>query len=369
MKVEIDQELIDKLSLRLEELERQFSDSAVSSNQRKFRELVTDYNSLKKLLGKADTVMRLKKDVKGHRSLISMEEAEPELKLLAQQELDAIEKKLQNAEHDLMIELLPSEPNDCRNTIIEIRAGTGGIEAALFAADLLRMYMRYAELRAWKTEFIDGSPSEKGGYKEVVFSINGKNVYRTLQYEGGTHRVQRIPVTEASGRIHTSAATVAVLPEAEETDDIEIKPDDIRIDVYRSSGAGGQHVNKTDSAVRITHLPTGIVASCQEERSQHKNRAKAMQVLRSRLLALRRKKAEDEIEDTRRSQIGSGDRSERIRTYNFPQNRVTDHRINLTLYSLNKIMEGELDLLLNALSNNHLKARMEQNMTLNKLIK
>jgi len=369
MKFEIDQELIDKLSLRLEELERQFSDSAVSSNQQKFRELVTDYNSLKKLLEKTDTVMRLKKDVQGHQSLMSTEETEPELKLLAQQEIEAIEKKLQKAEHDLMIELLPSDPNDSRNTIIEIRAGTGGMEAALFAADLLRMYMRYAELRSWKTEFIDGSPSEMGGYKEVVFSIEGKNVYRTMQYEGGTHRVQRIPATEASGRIHTSAATIAVLPEAEETDDIEIMPDDLRIDVYRSSGAGGQHVNKTDSAVRITHMPTGIVVSCQEERSQHKNKAKAMQVLRSRILALRRQKAEDETGDTRRSQIGSGDRSERIRTYNFPQNRVSDHRINLTLYSLNKIMEGELDLLLDALSNHYLKARLDQNMTLNKLTK
>lgn len=364
----IDQSFVDKLSSRMADLETQFSDTTVTSNQQKFRELAKEYNRLKRLLEKAVNLIRLRKDTEEHRELVSMDDAEPEFKLLAQQELDELEKKLPNVERELMIELLPENPDDSRGTIIEIRAGTGGLEAAIFAGDLSRMYMRYAELRGWKSEFIDGSPSEMGGYKEIVFSVQGEDVYRILQYEGGIHRVQRIPATEASGRIHTSAATVAMLPEADDTDEIEIKPDDLRVDVYRSSGAGGQHVNKTDSAVRITHLPTGIVAACQDERSQHKNRAKAMRVLRSRLLELRRQQAEDQIGDSRRSQVGSGDRSERIRTYNFPQNRVTDHRINLTLYSLDKIIEGELDPLLKALSDHDLAARLEQNITLDELL-
>lgn len=364
----IDQAFVDKLSSRLAEQEARFSDTAVTSDHQKLRRLLKEHARLKKILGKAVNLLRLRKDTEEHRALVTMDDTDQELKLLAQEELQVLAKELPDAERDLMIELLPPDPNDSRNTIIEIRAGTGGREAALFAGDLSRMYTRHAEMRGWKTEFIDARPSEIGGYKEVVFSIQGENVYRILQYECGTHRVQRIPVTEAAGRIHTSAATVAVLPEAEVTDDIEIKSEDLRVDVYRASGAGGQHVNKTDSAVRITHLPTGIVSACQEERSQHKNRAKAMRLLRSRLLAVKRQKAEERMDDTRRAQIGSGDRSERIRTYNFPQNRVTDHRINLTLYTLDKVMEGELDPIFKALQDHYLATRLEDNITMNQLL-
>ena len=295
---------------------------------------------------------RLQKDIREHQELIAQDSTDPELKALAKEELEKAEKARPEAERILLIELQPPNPNDERNAIMEIRAGTGGDEAALFAGDLARMYMRYAENNGWKTELIDASPSEAGGYKEIVFSIQGENVFRAMQFEGGTHRVQRVPVTEGSGRIHTSTATVAVLPEAEDVDELEIKPEDLRVDVYRASGAGGQHVNKTDSAVRITHLPTGLVVASQEERSQHKNRAKVMRVLRSHLLELKRREAEDQAGESRRSQIGSGDRSERIRTYNFPQNRLTDHRIHFTSHNLEKVMEGELSALLLALYEN-----------------
>lgn len=344
----INQDFIDNLKRRLQECENRLNNSA-AGNQHKFTKLVKEHAYLKKILGKADAFLRAKKDEEDCRLLIADNEADQELKVMAQEELETLVKKTPELERELMIEMIPPDPDNSRNTIIEIRAGTGGSEAALFAGDLLRMYTRYAETKGWKTELINASPSEIGGYKEVVFSVHGDNVYKTFQFEGGTHRVQRIPVTEASGRIHTSAATVAVLPEAEDIDDIDIKPEDLRVDVYRASGAGGQHVNKTDSAVRITHLPTGIVAACQEERSQHKNRAKAMRVLRSHLLAARRRQADEQMENNRRVQIGSGDRSARIRTYNFPQNRLTDHRINFTIYNLEKMMEGELDALMKAL--------------------
>ncbi len=244
--------------------------------------------------------------------------------------------------------LLPTDPLDEKNTILEIRAGTGGEEAALFAADLFRMYTRYAELKGWKTELMNASPSESGGYKEIICLISGTKVYSRLKFEAGTHRVQRVPATEAQGRIHTSAATVAVMPEAEEVD-VDIRPEDLRIDIFRASGAGGQHVNKTESAVRITHLPTNTVVTCQDERSQHKNKARAMKVLASRILAAERARQNSELSADRKAQVGSGDRSERIRTYNFPQGRCTDHRINLTLHSLDRIMEGELDPLVEAL--------------------
>ncbi len=355
----IDQTFFNKLSSRLAEQESLLSEPSVASDQQKFRTLLKEHSRLKKLRDKTVALLKLRKDAEEHESLLVADDTDPDLKLLAEEELSTIREKLPKAERDLMLDLIPPDPNDSRNIIMELRAGTGGMEAALFAGDLARMYTRFAEIHGWKTEMIDARPSDVGGYKEIVFSIHGENAYRTLQYECGTHRVQRIPVTEASGRIHTSTATVAVLPEAEPTDDIEVKPEDLRVDVYRASGAGGQHVNKTDSAVRITHLPTGIVVACQEERSQHKNRATAMRVLRSRLLDATQKLAADEIDDARRSQIGSGERSERIRTYNFPQNRMTDHRIGFSSHNLEKIMEGELEALLTALHEHYAGERLK----------
>jgi len=344
---------LEALTARVTEREAQLASAAVE-NPRKLRDLLKSHARLKKNLAQANTLARLQKDIREHQELITLDSTDPELKALAKDELAKAEKARPEAERILLIELQRPNPNDERNVIMEIRAGTGGDEAALFAGDLARMYMRYAENNGWKTEFIDASPSGIGGYKEIVFSIQGENVFRAMQFEGGTHRVQRVPVTEGSGRIHTSTATVAVLPEAEDVDELEIKPDDLRVDVYRASGAGGQHVNKTDSAVRITHLPTGLVVASQEERSQHKNRAKVMRVLRSHLLELKRREAEDQAGESRRSQIGSGDRSERIRTYNFPQNRLTDHRIHFTSHNLEKVMEGELATLLLALyEHNH----------------
>ena len=274
---------------------------------------------------------------------------DPEIKALVQEEIRKAEEQLPQLERELKVALLPTDPLDEKNTILEIRAGTGGEEAALFAADLFRMYCRYAELMGWQVELMSSSPSESGGVKEVICLVSGGRVYSRLKFEAGTHRVQRVPATEAQGRIHTSAATVAVMPEAEEVD-VEIRPDDLRIDIFRASGAGGQHVNKTESAVRITHIPTGTVVTCQDERSQHKNKARAMKVLASRILAAERERQNSEMSAGRKAQVGSGDRSERIRTYNFPQGRCTDHRINLTLYSLERIMEGELMSLVEALS-------------------
>lgn len=268
---------------------------------------------------------------------------------MAHEEIHNIEEELPKIEEALKIALLPVDPLDEKNIILEIRAGTGGEEAALFAADLFRMYSRYAELHGWKVEILSESVAEGGGYKEVICLITGKKVYSRLKYEAGAHRVQRVPVTETQGRIHTSAATVAVMPEAEEVD-VEIRPEDLRIDIFRASGAGGQHVNKTESAVRITHIPTGTVVTCQDERSQHKNKARAMKVLASRILAAETERHNMEQSADRRAQVGTGDRSERIRTYNFPQGRCTDHRIILTLYSLDRIMEGEMDPLLDALA-------------------
>lgn len=345
----LERNIIDKIAARLAELEDQMSQEAQATGQLKYRELVREHARLTKIQEKAKNFARRKQEAEEYKALLADDTSDAELKQLALEELRQLEKILPAVEHELMLELVPPDPNDSRNIIVEIRAGTGGNEASLFAGDLLRMYSKYAEKKGWKLELIDASPSQVGGFKEVIFSIEGDDIYRTFRYEGGIHRVQRVPVTEASGRIHTSTATVAVLPEAEDIDEIEIKPVDLRIDYYRASGPGGQHVNKTDSAVRITHLPTGLVAASQEERSQHKNRARAMRVLRSHLLAMMRRKSEEQVGDARRSQIGTGDRSERIRTYNFPQNRLTDHRINLTLYSLEKVMEGDLDQVLQAM--------------------
>jgi len=281
-----------------------------------------------------------------------------DMRELAEAELPEIEERIEELEKDIQVLLLPKDVADERNAILEIRAGTGGSEAALFGGDLFRMYERYAAANGWRVELISASDGEAGGYKEVIAMVSGKGVFAKLKFESGVHRVQRVPDTEASGRIHTSAATVAVLPEAEEID-IDIRPDDIRIDTMRASGSGGQHVNTTDSAVRITHIPSGIVV-VQAEKSQHQNRARAMQVLRSRLFDMQRQKADSERSEARRSQVGSGDRSERIRTYNFPQGRVTDHRINLTLYKLDRIMEGDLDELISALISDYQTALLAQ---------
>lgn len=277
------------------------------------------------------------------------EGADADMAALAEEEIALHRGTIEQLEGDLRLFLVPKDPLDDKNTIIEIRAGTGGDEAALFVADLFRMYSRYAEVRGWSIEILSGNETELGGYKELSFQITGDKVYSQMKFEGGTHRVQRVPDTETQGRIHTSAVTVAVLPEAEEVD-VEVNPTDLKIDVYRSSGAGGQHVNTTDSAVRITHLPTGVVVTCQDERSQHKNKDKALRVLRSRLLAFKQEQEAASRSESRKSQVGSGDRSERIRTYNFPQNRLTDHRINLTLYNLDRAMEGEIQELFDALT-------------------
>jgi peptide chain release factor 1 len=278
---------------------------------------------------------------------------DPSMKTFAQEEIDAAQERIAALELDLQKMLLPKDPNDERNIFLEIRAGTGGDESALFAGDLLRMYTRYAERCRWQVEMVSESPSEIGGYKEVIVRLVGQGVYSRMKFESGGHRVQRVPATETQGRIHTSACTVAVMPEADEISDVDINPADLRIDTFRASGAGGQHINKTDSAVRLTHIPTGIVVECQDDRSQHKNKAQAMKVLATRIKDVQLRAQQASEAATRKSLVGSGDRSERIRTYNFPQGRITDHRINLTLYKLDMVMEGDLDELTNSLMAEH----------------
>jgi peptide chain release factor 1 len=350
---------IDRKLARLPEIESRLSNPATAANQKLFRELVREHAALQRLSKKSERYFSLNADLAEHRDLIGKSDADPELKELAAAEIEGIEKAHAAAEKDLMFALVPPDPSDSRNAIVEIRAGTGGDEAALFAGDLFRMYSHYCELKKWKISIVDASASNVGGYKEIIFTVQGENVYGALKFESGGHRVQRIPVTEAQGRIHTSAATVAVFPEADEDDEIEIKPDELRIDVFCSSGPGGQSVNTTYSAVRITYLPTGLAVQSQDERSQHRNKDKAMSVLKSRLLDERRRVEEEKMGNTRRNLIGSGDRGARVRTYNFPQNRLTDHRINLTLYSLNRIVEGDLDEVLSALRDSDLEMRLE----------
>lgn len=351
---------IDKALARLDEVERHLSDPSAPSNRKLFKELLQEHSALTVLRGLSTRYLDLEREIREHRELVSGEGGDPELVELAASELGGLESKLVEAEKNLLFALLPPDPDDARNAIMEIRAGTGGDEAALFAGDLYRMYGRYADSRGWSVGLVDASTTDIGGYKEVVFTVEGKDVYGSMRFESGVHRVQRIPVTEASGRIHTSAATVAVFPEAEPDDDINIPPDELRVDIYCASGPGGQGVNTTYSAVRVTHLPTGIVAQSQDERSQHRNRERALAVLRARLLDHRRQEEEARMGNTRRAQIGSGDRSERIRTYNFPQNRVTDHRIGLTLYSLDRVIQGEVDPLVRALSAEHREKLLKQ---------
>ncbi|MBQ9407376.1 MAG: peptide chain release factor 1 [Desulfovibrio sp.] len=337
---------LEGLEKKYLELEQSLAAPDVFEDQERYRKLTKAHADLQSVVELYRRHTRLGKELEENRLLLH--DDDPEMRELAQDEIRRIEEELPAVEHELKVMLLPTDPMDEKNTLLEIRAGTGGEEAALFAADLFRMYTRYAELKGWKTEIMSSSPSETGGFKEIICLISGVKVYSRLKFEAGTHRVQRVPVTEAQGRIHTSAATVAVMPEADEVD-VEIRPEDLRIDIFRASGAGGQHVNKTESAVRITHLPTNTVVTCQDERSQHKNKARAMKVLASRILAAERARQNSEQSADRKAQVGSGDRSERIRTYNFPQGRCTDHRINLTLYSLDRIMEGELDPLVEAL--------------------
>ena len=314
----------------------------------RFVELSKEYAELEPIAAAAKDVLDQRQELAELESIAADSANDAEMRELAEAELDDMRESLPKAERRLAIFLLPKDVADERSAILEIRAGTGGEEAALFAADLYRMYQRYAEVQGWKVETMDMSGADAGGIKEVVVNVSGSGVFAKLKFESGVHRVQRVPATEASGRIHTSAATVAVLPEAEEVD-VDIQESDLRVDIYRASGAGGQHVNTTDSAVRLTHIPTGIVVTQQDERSQHKNRAKAMKVLRARIFEVQREKLANERAGARKSMVGSGDRSERIRTYNFPQGRVTDHRINLTLHKLPQILEGDLDDLVGAL--------------------
>ena len=338
---------LEGLEQKYMDLEHELAEPDVFNDQERYRKLTKAHADLRDVVGDFRRHRALQQEIEENRLLL--EDADPEIRAMAQEEIRNAEAELPKIEHHLKVLLLPKDPLDEKNTILEIRAGTGGEEAALFAADLFRMYTRYAEIKGWKTEIMSESPSDTGGYKEVICLISGDKVYSHLKYEAGTHRVQRVPATEAQGRIHTSAATVAVMPEAEEVD-VDIRPDDLRIDVYRASGAGGQHVNKTESAVRITHIPTGTVVTCQDEKSQHKNKARAMKVLASRILAAERERQNSELSADRKAQVGSGDRSERIRTYNFPQGRCTDHRVNLTLYSLDKIMAGEIEPLIESLN-------------------
>ncbi|MBR4422878.1 MAG: peptide chain release factor 1 [Mailhella sp.] len=338
---------LEKLEQRYGELEHEMVDPAVLADLELYRKTAKARADLEPIVLAFREYRSLQGQLEENRELLNDEDRD--IREMAQEEIRRIEEELPELEKKLRVMLLPPDPLDEKNTVLEVRAGTGGDEAALFAADLFHMYCRYAELMHWKVEIISEMPTDGGGYKEVIALVSGKRVYSHLRYESGTHRVQRVPVTESQGRIHTSAATVAVLPEAEEVD-VDIRPEDLRIDVYRASGAGGQHVNKTESAVRITHIPTGIVVTCEDERSQHKNKARAMKVLASRILQAEQEKQHSSEAAERRSQVGSGDRSERIRTYNFPQGRVTDHRINLTMYSLDRFMEGEIEAMVEALA-------------------
>ncbi|MET0349574.1 MAG: peptide chain release factor 1 [Rhizobacter sp.] len=335
----------ERLGLRLNELDATLADPSIVSDMNRFRGLTREHAEVGGVVATFRQYEQRERDLAAAREML----ADPDLAEMAREEITGAEADLERLHLELQTALLPRDPDDRRNAFVEIRAGTGGDESALFAADLLRMYLRYAERQGWRTELMSESMSDLGGYKEAVVRVEGDDVYAKLRFESGGHRVQRVPVTETQGRIHTSACTVAVMPEPDEAEEVQLNPADLRIDTFRASGAGGQHVNKTDSAIRITHLPTGIVAECQDDRSQHRNKAKALAVLAARLREKDRSERAAKEAATRKGLIGSGDRSDRIRTYNFPQGRLTDHRINLTLYKLGAIMEGELDDVLAAL--------------------
>ncbi len=344
-------EKLDALSDRQEEVSALLGDAETIADQARFRDLSREYSELEDVVHCYADYRKVQGDLAEARSML--DDSDADMRAMASDELEAAEARLAVLELELQRLLLPRDPRDSSNVFLEIRAGTGGDEAAIFSGDLFRMYSRYAEIKGWRVELLSERPGEHGGYKEVICRLEGRDVYAFLKFESGAHRVQRVPDTESQGRIHTSACTVAVLPEAEELAEIELNKGDLRIDTYRASGAGGQHVNKTDSAVRITHIPSGIVVECQDERSQHKNRARAMSLLHARLNSAAEDAASAEQAEQRRNLVGTGDRSDRIRTYNFPQGRLTDHRINLTLYKLNEVMDGDLDAVIEPLRNEH----------------
>ncbi len=340
---------LEALSERHQEVGLLLAEPQIAADGARFRELSREYSRLQPLTDALTAYDQSGRELQAAEELLT----DPDMRAMAQDEIERLQGERERLEHELHLALIPTDPLDEANVFLEVRAGTGGDEAALFAGDLLRMYGRYAERRGWHVELLSESEGEHGGYKEVIARIEGKDVYSRLKFESGTHRVQRVPATESQGRIHTSAATVAILPELDEIEDVELNPADLKIDTFRASGAGGQHVNKTDSAIRITHLPSGIVVECQDERSQHKNRARAMSLLAARLTDDKRSQQVAEQAQSRRLQVGSGDRSQRIRTYNFPQGRLTDHRVNLTLYALDEIVAGDLDPVIDTLIREH----------------
>jgi len=340
-------ERLQEIKERYDEINHLLAAPDLPKDRERYTQLTKEHASLEEYMGPYRRLMELEEAISSHAAM--QDDPDPEMRELVRDELEHLRAQKTELEQTIRTLFIPRDPNDDKDVILEIRAGTGGEEAALFAADLFRMYARYAESQGWKVEILSQNDTGKGGLKEVIAGISGRRVYAKLKYESGVHRVQRVPVTEASGRIHTSAVTVAILPEVQELD-IDIDPKDLRIDTYRSSGSGGQHVNKTESAIRITHIPTGLVVTCQDEKSQHKNKAKAMTVLRARLYQKAQEDQHNEIAQERRLQVGTGDRSERIRTYNFPQGRVTDHRINLTLHKLSAVLEGDLDEIIEALA-------------------
>ena len=338
---------LEHLLERFQEIGRLLSESTVISDQNQFKALSKEYAQLEPVASCYELYLHACANVASLQDMLDGDDAD--MAQMAEEEMSVAKDSVDKLDEELQWHLIPKDPDDERNIYLEVRAGTGGDEAAIFAGDLFRMYSRYAENQGWPIEIINASHGEHGGFKEVIARVSGHSVYAQLKFESGTHRVQRVPATESQGRVHTSACTVAIMPEVDEIDDVQINSADLRVDTYRASGAGGQHINKTDSAVRITHIPTGVVVECQDERSQHKNRAKAMALLKSRILNAQQTKQRQEQAETRKSLVGSGDRSERIRTYNFPQGRLTDHRINLTIYQLNEIMEGNLSTVVDAL--------------------
>ncbi len=341
-------ERLEAIENRFEELNMRLADPSVMNNQEQYLKLMKEHSELSEIVEKFREYKGFLKALE-ESELMLAEKPDKDLEEMIEAEISDSKDGIERTERELKILLMPKDPNDDKDVIVEIRGGAGGDEAALFAAVLFRMYTHYAESKGWETSIIDSNPTEIGGFKEIVFEIEGKGAYSRLKFESGVHRVQRVPTTESSGRIHTSTATVAVLPEAEDVGDVEINPNDIEVDTYRASGAGGQHINKTSSAIRITHIPSGIVVTCQDQRSQHKNKDKAMRVLKAKLYEIEREKHDSELAENRKSQVGTGDRSERIRTYNFPQRRVTDHRIGFTLYQIEQFINGDMDELIDAL--------------------